>query len=298
MNIEKFCFILKRLPNMFTYYRMRDNMTLSDLINVKYGGIIMFMEERHQEITEIIKANGKVTVAQITEKYGISDESARRDLRLLEQQGVCKRTHGGAIAAPQVSVRPPLDRDFDKMPVFDNYREISRAAAKLIGENDTVYLTGGSFGHIMVSFLPKNIRYTVVVNSVDIGRELRGFDNIDVYVAGGKMRQSGSLVDSLANEFVSRLHFDLCFITGAGLTADFGLSNGTDETAAFQRTVIKNSRKKYLMLPGIKIGADSFIKVCGAEVFDLLITDWECVEEELAALEEKGVKTIVVEKEE
>lgn len=258
----------------------------------------MFMEERHQEITEIIKANGKVTVAQITEKYGISDESARRDLRMLEQQGVCKRTHGGAIAAPQVSVRPPLDRDFDKMPVFDNYREISRAAAKLIGENDTVYLTGGSFGHIMVSFLPKNIRYTVVVNSVDIGRELRGFDNIDVYVAGGKMRQSGSLVDSLANEFVSRLHFDLCFITGAGLTADFGLSNGTDETAAFQRTVIKNSRKKYLLLPGFKIGADSFIKVCGAEVFDLLITDWECVEEELAALEEKGVKTIVVEKEE
>lgn len=281
-----------------TYYRIRDNMTLSDLINVKYGGIIMFMEERHQEITEIIKANGKVTVAQITEKYGISDESARRDLRLLEQQGVCKRTHGGAIAAPQVSVRPPLDRDFDKMPVFDNYREISRAAAKLIGENDTVYLTGGSFGHIMVSFLPKNIRYTVVVNSVDIGRELRGFDNIDVYVAGGKMRQSGSLVDSLANEFVSKLHFDLCFITGAGLTADFGLSNGTDETAAFQRTVIKNSRKKYLLLPGFKIGADSFIKVCGAEVFDLLITDWECVEEELAALEEKGVKTIVVEKEE
>lgn len=258
----------------------------------------MFMEERHQEITEIIKANGKVTVAQIIEKYGISDESARRDLRMLEQQGVCKRTHGGAIAAPQVSVRPPLDRDFDKMPVFDNYREISRAAAKLIGENDTVYLTGGSFGHIMVSFLPKNIRYTVVVNSVDIGRELRGFDNIDVYVAGGKMRQSGSLVDSLANEFVSRLHFDLCFITGAGLTADFGLSNGTDETAAFQRTVIKNSSKKYLLLPGFKIGADSFIKVCGAEVFDLLITDWECVEEELAALEEKGVKTIVVEKEE
>lgn len=254
----------------------------------------MFIEERHQEISEIIKTNGKITVAEITDKYKISDESARRDLRLLEQKGVCKRTHGGAIAAPQVSVRPPVDRNFEKMPVFDNYREIAREAAGMICENDTVYLTGGSLGYIMVSFLPKNIKYTVVVNSVDIARELRSFDNIDVYVAGGKMRQSGSLVDSLAGEFVSRLHFDLCFITGAGLTVDFGLSNGTDETAAFQRAVIKNSRKKCLLLPGVKIGADSFIKVCDAETFDLVITDWDCVEEQLLAIEEKGVKIKVV----
>lgn len=255
----------------------------------------MFMEERHQEIAEMIKVNGKITIAEITGRYGISDESARRDLRLLEQKEICKRTHGGAIAVQQVNVRPPIDRDFDHMPIFDNYREISRAAAAKIRENDTVYLTGGSFGYIMVSFLPRDIRYTVIVNSVDIGKQLRGFDNIEVYIAGGKMRQSGSLVDSLANEFVSRLHFDLCFITGAGLTADFGLSNGTDETAAFQRTVIKNSRKRCLLIPGSKIGVDSFIKVCDVDTFDSIITDWDCVEDQISAMEEKGVEITVVE---
>lgn len=255
----------------------------------------MFVEERHQEIVDAIKTNGKITVAEITSRYGISDESARRDLRLLEQKGVCKRTRGGAISAQQIGIRPPENRDFEKMPVFDNYREISRVAASKIRENDTVYLTGGSFGHIMVSFLPRDIRYAVVVNSVDIGKELRGFDNIDVYITGGKMRRSGSLVDSLANQFVSRLHFDLCFITGAGLTADFGLSNGTDETAAFQRTVIKNSRKKYLVIPSSKVGTDSFIKVCDVDVFDYIITDWDCVEDQIAAIEEKGVEVIVAE---
>lgn len=255
----------------------------------------MFMEERHQEIAEMIKVNGKITIAEITGRYGISDESARRDLRLLEQKEICKRTHGGAIAVQQVNVRPPVDRDFDHMPIFDNYREISRAAAAKIRENDTVYLTGGSFGYIMVSFLPRDIRYTVIVNSVDIGKQLRGFDNIEVYLAGGKMRQSGSLVDSLANEFVSRLHFDLCFITGAGLTADFGLSNGTDETAAFQRTVIKNSRKRCLLIPGSKVGVDSFMKVCDVDMFDSIITDWDCVEDQISAMEEKGVEITVVE---
>lgn len=255
----------------------------------------MFIEERHSEIVDIIKSEGKITVAQITARYGISDESARRDLRLLEQKGVCKRTHGGAISLGQVSVKAPVNRDYDNMPIFENYRQISRLAAEKIRENDIIYLTGGSFGHIIVSLLPKNFHYTVVVNSVDLGRELRAFDNIDVYLVGGRMRQSGSVVDSMATEFVSRLHFDLCFITGSGLTAEFGLSNGTDETAAFQRTVVKNSRNRCLIIPSSKIGADSFVKVCGVEEFDFVITDWDCAEDQIAAIEEKGVKVTVAE---
>lgn len=254
----------------------------------------MFMEERQQAIAAIIRANGKITVAEITEKYGISDESARRDLRMLEQQGLCTRTHGGALAARQVNMRPPMDRNFENMPVFENYREIARAAAGQIRAHDTVYLCGGSFGHIMIPFLPRQIPYTLVVNSVEVARELRGFEQVEVYVAGGRMRQSGTITDSLASEFVSRLHFDLCFITGAGLTAEFGLSNGTDETATFQRTVIKNSRRRCLLMPGEKVGANAFIKVCDAEAFQLVMTDWTCAEEPLAALEDRGVAVTVV----
>lgn len=254
----------------------------------------MFIEERHQEIAAAIQANGKITVAEIAGKYGISEESARRDLSLLERKGLCKRTHGGAILLSQVSVRPPADRDFNQMPIFDNYKEIARKAAEKIRPNDIIYMTGGSFGYIMTSLLPTDFPYTVVVNSVDLGKELRQFKNIDVYITGGKMRQSGSLVDSLATEFIRRMHFDLSFLTGAGLTADFGLSNGTDETAAFQRAVMQNSRKCCLLMPSNKIGVDSFIKVCDASRFDSVITDWECAEEPLAALKELGIEVTVV----
>lgn len=255
----------------------------------------MFMEERQQQIAELIEKTGKITVAEIAEKYGISSESARRDLRLLEQKGLCKRTFGGAIQPRQVNIRPPADRDFSNMPIFDTYREISKAAAEQIREHDVVYLSGGSFGHIMIPYLPTEIPYTIIVNSVEMGHELRGLGNAEIYVVGGKMRQSGTMTDSLAAEFVSRIHFDLCFITGAGLTAEFGLSNGTDETAAFQRMVMKNSRKRILLMPGAKVGMDSFIKVCEADQFDLIVTDWECVEDQLASLEEKGIDLFVVE---
>ena len=73
--------------------------------------IVMFMEERHQEISETIQLNGKITIAEITNKYGISDESARRDLRLLEQKGICKRTHGGfeTEIQPEAAAKPDAD---------------------------------------------------------------------------------------------------------------------------------------------------------------------------------------------
>lgn len=254
----------------------------------------MFIEERQREIAETIRENGKVTIAEIAQRYGISYESARRDLRLLEEKGLCKRTHGGAIVLQPIGVLPTRDRCFEEMPVFDNYKKIAQAAAEMVRENDVVYLTGGSFGYIMTSLLPKDIHYTLVVNSVDIGKELRSLSNADVYIAGGKMRQSGSLVDSLAAEFVSRIHFDICFITGGGFTADFGLSNGSDETAAFQRTVMKNSRRKYLLMPGAKIGVDSFIKVCDADEFDCVITDWDCTCDNLSAIRDMGIEVISV----
>lgn len=255
----------------------------------------MFIEERHQEIAEAIQRNGKITILEITQKYGISDESARRDLRVLEQNGVCKRTHGGAIVLPQIGYHPSARREFDKMPIYENYRQISQKAATMIGDNFVVYLTSGSFGYIMLSYLPKDIHYTIITNSVDIGKELQAFDNIDTYITGGKMRKSGSLVDTLANEFVSKLHFDICFVTGAGVTAEFGLSNGTAETATFQQTVIENSRKKCLLIPSSKVGANSFIKVCDLDAFDTIITDWDCTDDQIAAIKEKGADVIVVE---
>lgn len=259
--------------------------------------IKLFIEERHQEILNIIKNNGRISISEIQEKFEISVESARRDLRILEEKGLLKRTYGGAIAVSQVNALPPRHRDMNNMDIYPNYDAIAKKAATFINENDIVYLTSGSLGFIMLKHLPKNFPYILVVNSATLADELKYWDNITVYITGGKMRMHGttSLVDSFATAFIKNMHFDLCFITGAGIESDFGFSNGTDETATFQRTVIQNSRRKILMLPSHKVGVKAFIKVCDTNSFDTLITDWDSVEDELVKIEEKGVEVIVVE---
>ncbi len=257
----------------------------------------MFIEERHQEIINMISINGRISIGEIEEKFDISVESARRDLRILEEKGLLKRTYGGAIPISQVNPLPPRHRDMKNMDIYSNYDSIAKKAASMIKENDVVYITSGSLGFIMLNHLPKNFQYILVVNSATLADELKYWDNITVYITGGKMRMHGttSLVDSFATAFVKNMHFDICFITGAGIDSEFGFSNGTDETASFQRTVIENSRQKVLMLPNQKIGVKAFIKVCDTSCFDTLITDWEAVEDELAKIEEKGVNIIITE---
>ena len=83
----------------------------------------MFIEERHQVILETIAASGRISIGEIQERFDVSVDSARRDLRILEEKGLLKRTHGGAIPLPQVGLLPPRDRNFAEM-AGKNYQYI------------------------------------------------------------------------------------------------------------------------------------------------------------------------------
>lgn len=258
----------------------------------------MFIEERHQAILKVIQENGRISIGEIQEKFGVSVDSARRDLRLLEERGLLKRTHGGAIPLVQVGVLPPRLTDMKSMEVYDNFAAIAQKAAAFVRENDTVYLTSGTLGYIVLKYLRRDIPYTLVLNSVTLAEEVKYWDNITVYITGGRMRMSGAspILDSLATAFVKNMHFDLCLMTGAGCNTAFGFSNSTDEGAAFQRAVLKNSRRKILMMPSHKIGFEAFIKVCDADVFGTLITDWDAAEDERNKIEDAGVQVLVADK--
>lgn len=258
----------------------------------------MFIEERHQEILNVLHKNGRINLAEIQELFAVSVDSARRDLRILEEKGLLKRTHGGAIPLQKVGTKPPADwtvRDIQE--IHPCYAAIAQKACSFIQENDTVFITSASVGFLMIRHLPSHISFTVVTNSIIIADELKARENITVFIVGGQLRSRGNCRDALAIEFVRKLNFDINFITGAGFSAKVGLSNGTPEIAAFQNAVIENSRKNIVLAPNTKIGFNGFIKVADPARFDLVITDWEALEEELSRIQDLGVEVIVVEKE-
>jgi len=258
----------------------------------------MFIEERHQAILDILEENGSITTGEIQERFSISYDSAKRDLRILEEKGLLKRTHGGAIPTHQVAAgKPPKVTCKDITEVKENYLAIAKRAVSMIKPNDVVFITSATVGYFMAQNLPTDIRIRVVTNTIIIAEELRKHDNIQVILLGGEMDNKGNCYDAFAIDMIKRLRFDKCFITSACISPKFGMSIQKSHYSTFINAVIDSSKKTIGLFPTEKIGFDSIVSVCPADRLDVLITDWNASEEDLAGFDELGIEVDIVEKE-
>lgn len=258
----------------------------------------MFIEERHQAILEILNKEGSITCATIQERFHIAYDTAKRDLRLLEEQGLLKRTHGGALPLRQVAhARPAKETCRDIAEIKENYMAIALKAVSMIKDNDVIYITPATMGYFMVQNLPSDLHIRVVTNSIIIAEELRTQENISVILLGGEMDHKGNCYDAIAVETIKRLRIDKCFITSACISAEFGLSIQKTQAISFYNTLFDSSKKVIGLYPTEKIGFDSIVSICPASRLDLMLTDWSASEEDLKKFDEQNIEIEIVEKE-
>ncbi len=256
----------------------------------------MFIEERHQQILKMLEEKGRISNQEIQEVFNISYDSAKRDLRILEEQGLLKRTHGGAIPARQIggNVIKNLYPGERVVNVKENYLAIAKEAVKTIEENDVVYITNASVGFFMAQNIG-NVNCTVATNSISIAEELRKKENITVILAGGEMQANGCFYDSFTLSVINRLRFDKCFVTSACVSAKFGLSIQKSRSVELTNAVINNSNTVYGLYPVELIGFVSVISICPASKLNWIITDGESSEDDLMLFEELGIKIKIAE---
>jgi DeoR/GlpR family transcriptional regulator of sugar metabolism len=250
----------------------------------------MFSEERREKILEVLKNEGRVLAKELSDALQVSIDSIRRDLSSLEDNGLLKRTHGGAIPVTEVKKGPaaPAQRYTDGSP-YEN--TVAKEAAKLIKERDTLFIGGASIHYVLLKYLP-NVPLTIVTNSLKIAEALREKQNVDLYVIGGKVKNSGNMTDALATQLVSQYTFDLTFATGGGIT-ERGISTATPEAAAFMNAVGKVSRRSVGLFPHYKIGVNAFANVGPVSNLEVLITDEEAPRDHLQSIEQHGLKVII-----
>lgn len=250
----------------------------------------MFTEERRNKILSLLENEGRVIAKDLAEMFDMSIDSIRRDLSIMEEKGLLKRTHGGAIKSSKVRnfASHPLER-YGEGSVYDN--AIAKAAASYIQETDTVFIGGASIHYIMLKYLP-NVPFTVITNSMKIADTLRENDLIDTYLIGGKVKESGNITDSLAYEFVRQFSIDLFFSTGGGVSVN-GISTATPEVASFGKSVGAVSRRHICLAPHRKLGVDLFARGESIKNIDLLITDQEANKDAIQQIENQGVKVMI-----
>ena len=251
----------------------------------------MFMEERQKEIARQVQETGRILVSEIQERYQVSADCARRDLRMLESRGLLQRTHGGAIASSPKGIYPAETYNPEDLPeVKQNYLAVAKKAVEYIRPQDVVYLTTSSVGYYMAVNLPDTLEITVLTNSVTIAEALRKKENIAVILLGGEMSHRGHCHDFYTIQMVNNIRIDKAFMSHAALSLESGASIHNSAGVEFGRAVMRNSTMNIGLYPSEKIGKNSIHSVCRAEDYDLLITDSGCPEDFLSQLEEKGVR--------
>lgn len=249
---------------------------------------------RAKLLAELNRA-GSLSTDDLAERLGVSGETIRRDIALLEQEGQLARVHGGAMTLPAAAL-VKSEEPYDVRQ--DEHREakvqVGQAAVSLIKNGDMIALDVGTTSLQIAKALPDDFHGVVATPCLLVAAELAGRPGIDVLLSGGLVR-GGDMACSNAQAiaFFRDLNTDIAFLSSGGLTARHGLTDFYRDEVATRREMLKSAAKAYIAADTSKIGKVAPYRVCDLGDVDGLITDATPTESLLRELERQGVQLVL-----
>lgn len=243
---------------------------------MRKGNLFMFMEERLNEILEIIKKEKKVLVKDLSEKFEVSESMIRKDLQRLEREGKIKRTYGGAILERESSYdEKTTSRVFVDL---ESKARLGELVLDIIEENDVIFLDISTTNHTIANMLTstkKNL--TVITNMNRIAMEFDRTSNIDVILIGGHYNKKlGGTVGNEAIEQIKNFKITKAFVGAGGINIEENfISNFNYDEAAVKSEILKSSKKKYIVANYEKLYKDGAYKFATLQDIDCIVLEKE-----------------------
>ncbi|MEK4759900.1 DeoR/GlpR family DNA-binding transcription regulator [Viridibacillus sp. FSL E2-0187] len=230
----------------------------------------MITAERHHIILDLLTRNGVVDLQNLVQRTKSSDSTIRRDLALLEEQGLLKRIHGGATL-PYSKIDEPNIQEKSSKNLHDK-QLIAEAAASMIRDGDCIYLDAGTTISEMIPFLI-NKKIAVVTNGLMHVDALTSA-NITTYVIGGRIKaNTKAIVGSVAQENLKQYRFDKCFLGMNGIDIKFGFSTPDPEEAVLKKLAIELAEESFVLADKSKFKETFFAKVAEIENAGIITTN-------------------------
>ena len=236
-------------------------------MNAKQG------DERRRLILAQARGAGHIAVTEIADELDVAAETVRRDLKLLEDHGLLRRTHGGAY--PVEGAGFETNMAYRSESWVPEKRRIAAAAADQLGPAETVYLDEGFTPQLVAEELVALSRpLTVVTSSLATAGILAAAATINVILLGGRVRgRTLATVDHWATGMLADLVIDLAIMGANGVTRDRGLTVPDSAVAAVKAKAMAVSRRKVFVGIHTKFGITSFCRFSDVGDFETLITD-------------------------
>jgi len=253
----------------------------------------MYPEERQQAIALLVGQRGRLSVTATAEQFGVTTETVRRDLAVLERAGMLRRVHGGAVPVTAVAlVELALGERTGRLS--EQKAKIAAAALDYLpGTNGSIILDGGTTTAALAELLPTDRRLLIVTNAVPTAARLGNTPGISVHMLGGRIRGvTQCTVGEAAIRKLADLRVDVAFMGTNGITAT-GFSTPDEDEALVKRAMVSAGQRVVVLADSSKLHRETLVRFAKPEDVDVLITDSGADRDTLDALEEAGIEVIL-----
>lgn len=231
----------------------------------------MALSFRQSEILDIARAEGRVAVEDLAERFGVTLQTIRRDLSELADAGKLDRVHGGAVLRAGVANFGYEER---RLMNAEAKAAIGRACAAAIPENSSLFLNIGTTTEAVARALLKHRNLTVVTNNMNVAHILAANESCDVIVAGGVLRRSdGGLVGDLTTEAIGHFKVDYAIIGTSALDLDGDLLDFDPQEVRVSRAILHQARALCLVADASKLARRAPVRIASLAEIGRVFTD-------------------------
>lgn len=254
----------------------------------------MYKEKRHKDMIDLLSVNNIMSVSELSEKLNASKMTIRRDLEYLEEKGIAKKVHGGAlfIKNENYNQQPSF---YDRIDEFsEEKKKIGKAAASMIEDGDIIFIDAGTTSLSVAHNIPDNIECTAITTGLMTAVTLCGNPKINVISIGGSIHSSSlSAIDQMAIECIDKFNANKAFISTKAIT----LPNGTYEAQLslieVKKRIVKQSDKVILLADHSKFESKSLCKAIPISDIDVIVTDGGLAQNLADTIRDLGIELII-----
>jgi DeoR family glycerol-3-phosphate regulon repressor len=229
------------------------------------------LSRRQSEIISLLRANGRVTVEELTALFAVSPQTIRRDLNEMSEARIITRVHGGAIVASSVQ---NLAYDARKLVAQQHKRLIGEATARLIADNSSLFINLGTTTEEVAHALAGHYGLLVITNNLNVAMELYRNRSLEVVIAGGNIRSSdGGIVGAAAVDLIRQFRVDTAVIGISAIDMDGTLLDFDIREVNVARSIIDNARRVILVSDSSKFSRSAPARIGTLADIDILVTD-------------------------
>jgi DeoR/GlpR family transcriptional regulator of sugar metabolism len=249
----------------------------------------MLTDERRSLILERLRTQGRVLAADLTAELAVSPDTVRRDLRELDDAGLLRRVHGGAL--PRHGDASPFASRARRAP--EAKASIARRAARCVKDGQVVVLDGGTTTLELARALDDDLHAKVITTSPPIALALADHPALEVTVVGGTLRpQALVTVGAAAVEALRMIRADVVFLGVCGLHPEIGVTTEDLEERHVKAAMIEGAAEVIALADHDKLGTAMPVVVAPMRAVTQLVTDADVDDEALTPYRSLGIEVL------